>query len=185
MEVANVQYYPAQDFAQYLKIPGTSFSSLKDFKGGVTPGMQLGTRVHNFVNEPEQYDWVDSDLVIPIAGAIKSVLGDAYHLLQKELGITCDFIHYGLKLNYKGRIDMVIPGRIVVDLKVLAGKLQDAVKYFKYDQQISGYCLSSGCAIGLIVAYNKKEKKVETMLIKPDQVFWEKVISERGEIVFG
>lgn len=183
MEVSNVIYHPAQDFAQYLKIPGTSFSSLKAFKGGATLGMQLGTRVHNYLNEPEQYDWIDSDVVLPIAGKIKEKLGAAYNHLQKELGVTCDLLHDGMMLNYKGRIDMVIPGRIVVDLKVLAGKLQDAVKYFKYDRQISGYCLASGCSIGLIVAYNKKEKKVETMLIKPCSIFWEQTIGERGEII--
>lgn len=172
MIVRDTTYYSDLDFDTYLALPGVSYSSLKDVVITPTEGMKLGTRVHQYLNEPDKFDWVNADTVIPIAAAIRKYIGDAFHYLEKEVAFTSSFIHNDMMLQYKGRADMLKAGRIVIDVKVLAGSLEGAVKHFGYDRQVSGYCLATGAPLGLIVAYNKSKKIVEMKSIKPCAEFW-------------
>lgn len=181
MTVQNIIYYRGLDFEDYLKMPGTSFSSIKDFQGPPSTGMQLGTRVHNYLNEPEKFDWVDAETVIVIATELKRYLGDAYTVLEKEVAFTADFIHNGMALKFRGRADMLRIGRIVVDLKILAGGLDASIARFGYDKQISGYCYGGDAPVGLILAFNKAKKIVETKLIKPNDSFWNYQIVRLGQ----
>lgn len=181
MKVSNVKYYTDQDFADYLKMPGTSFSSLKDEVITPTAGMQLGTRVHNYLNEPDKYDWQQPEMVLPIAKVLRTYIGEAFEYLEKEVAFTADFTHNGMVLHYKGRADMLKVGRLIIDIKVLAGGVAPAIDRFGYDKQISGYCYGTGAPLGLIIAYNKLSKKVEVKAIKPNAEFWEYQIVSRGE----
>jgi hypothetical protein len=181
MQILNIKYYRDLPFEDYLKMPGTSFSGIKGFEGAPTPGMQLGTRVHNYLNEPETYDWQQPDMVLPIAKALRAYLGDAFTALEKEVAFTCDFLHNGLSMGYKGRADMLKVGRLVVDIKVLAGPLESAIERFGYANQVSGYCFGTSSPMGLIIAYNKLKKKVEVKAIKPDVSFWEYQVVRLGE----
>ena len=63
MLVQNVKYYEGLDFADYQRLEGTSFSMLKDANIKESEGMRLGIRVHNYLLEPEKYDWIDADIV--------------------------------------------------------------------------------------------------------------------------
>jgi len=182
MRISNITYYRGLDFEDYLKLPGTSFSSLKG-EIPVSAGMALGSRVHAYINEPDKYDWQQVDIVKPIAATLRAVVGDAFKYLEKEVAFTCDMEHNGLVLTYRGRADMLKVGRIVIDLKVLAGSLESACSRFGYVDQISGYCLPTNCDRGLIIAYNKSTKKVETKLIKPTPGFWEYTVARLGRPV--
>lgn len=172
MKVTQTKYYHNLPFEDYLTMPGTSYSSIKGFEGEPTEGMKLGTRVHNYLNEPATYDWQQSDIVIPIATQLRAYLGEAYHYLDKEVAFHSTFVHNGMKMLYKGRADMMKAGRIIVDLKVLSGPLPAAITRFGYERQVSGYCLATGCNMGLILAWNKLKKRVETKMIRPDESFW-------------
>jgi hypothetical protein len=179
MKITNVKYYNDLPFEDYLKMPGTSFSSMK----GEIPqsaGMALGSRVHQYLNEPEKYDWQQAQIVRPIAAALRGIVGEAFKYLQREVAFTADFIHNGMKLQYKGRADMLRTNTIVIDFKVLSGSLESACNRFGYPDQLSGYALPNGCPIALIIAYNKITKKTETKLIKPNPTFWEYQIVSRG-----
>lgn len=180
MQVSNTKYYSDLDFEDYLAMPGVSFSSLKDKIIVPSEGMKLGTRVHNYINEPDKYDWQQVELVKPIAETLKAYIGDAFQYLQKEVAFTADFTHNGMVLPYKGRADMLKAGRLVIDIKVLSGDLAPAIKMFQYDRQISGYCLATGSSLGLIIAYNKAKKKTEVRAIKPNADFWEYQCVHRG-----
>lgn len=181
MIIRNVKYYHGLPFEDYLKLEGISYSTIKGFEGPPTKGMILGTRVHQYINEPDQYDWGgDVERVRAIAESLRKVLGDAINFLKKEVSFTADFVHNGMVMKYKGRADMMIPGKIIVDLKVLSGYLEPSIKMFGYDRQISGYCLPTKAPIGLIVAFNKKTFKPETKLIKPDSAFWEYQVARYG-----
>jgi len=180
MKVTNLQYYNSLEFEDYLAMPGTSFSSLKDEVIPVSAGMQLGTRVHNYLLEPEKYDWQQGPTVKKITEALQKHLGDAFTYLEKEVAFTADFTHNGMLLHYKGRADLMKAGRIVIDLKILAGALQPSIERFNYDKQISGYCLATGAALGLIIAYNKAKNIVEIKAIKPSADFWEYQVVSRG-----
>lgn len=162
---------------------GVSYSSLKGEEIIPTEGMKLGTRVHNYMNEPSKYDWCQADIVQPIAQQLRAYIGDAFKHLKKEVAFTSQFYHNGMVLLYKGRADMMKAGRIVIDLKVLSGPLPAAIERFGYDRQISGYCLATGCNLGLIVAWNKLQKRVETRAIKPNPSFWEYTTVRMGKPV--
>ena len=182
MQVTNTIYYSDQDFADYLKLPGTSFSSLKG-EIPVSAGMALGSRIHAYLNEPGKYDWRDAEMVLPIAKVLRSHVGDAFQYLQKEVAFTSIFEHNGMELKYKGRADLLKAGRIVIDFKILAGSLGAAIERFGYDKQLSGYCLGTGSPLGLIIAYNKSSRKVEVKTVKPSCDFWEYQTVRLGEPV--
>lgn len=184
MIVSNIKYYTGLPFEDYLSINGTSFSSTKDKVFVQSEGMMLGTAVHNYLLEPEKFDWKDADRVKPMAAALSKYLGDSYKYLQKEVAFTADFEHNGLVMPYKGRFDLGLPGTLIVDLKIMAGDLAPAVKYFGYDMQISGYCIGTNTPLGLIIAFNKKKKIIETQIIKPCLQFWEYQVCTRGNVKF-
>lgn len=181
MRVKNLQYHNNIPFDEYLALPGHSYSSIKGFQGAPNTGMQLGTRVHQYLNEPAHYDWENAEHVRKIAGAIRTFLGDSFLHLNKEVAFTCDLIHNGMILKYKGRADALAPGRLVVDYKVLSGTLAAAVKHFNYDRQISGYCIATGASRGLIISYNKYTNRTEHTMIQPCQKWWDYQIVRLGE----
>lgn len=173
MQVRNVKYYRGQDFAAYLAMPGVSYSGLKDIPVPQSAGVSIGTRVHNYILEPEKFDWTDAGIVRKIASALREYMGPAADFLESEVAFTADFSHNGMVLQYKGRADKLKIGRLVVDFKILAGSLPGAIDRFGYDKQLSGYCLATGSPLGLIIAYNKSRKQVETHLLGPSAEFWE------------
>ena len=180
MKVSNINYFYNQKFEDYLKMPGTSFSATKNELITPTESMKLGTRVHNYLNEPHEYDWADAEKVIPIATALRATIGDAFSHLKKEVGFTSNFTHNGMTLDYKGRADMLYVGKVVIDIKVLAGSIDSAIERFGYDRQISGYCLATGANFGLIISWNKMSKKVEKKMILPSDAFWKYQCAHRG-----
>jgi hypothetical protein len=187
MQVSNVKYYSDLDFNEYLSLKGYSFSSLKMLESGQnkfepTEGMKLGTRVHNFLLEPHKYDGVERERVGEIAKYIKLHLGTLLPHLEKELSISAMFTHNGYQMQYKGRLDLCIRGRLIIDLKILGGGLENAVNYFKYDRQVSGYSFANGSINAQIISYNKLKKRdaIETQMITPNQEWWNYVIQKYG-----
>lgn len=180
MKVSKVEYYYGLEFEKYLQVSGTSFSSLKDKEIVYSPAMALGTSVHNYLLEPEKYNYVNHDIVAPIATAIRKIIDPT--LFECEVSVTANFEHSGFILPYKGRVDMLASKRLVIDLKVLAGSLDGAIDFFKYDRQVSGYCYATGADRGVIIAYNKATKKIEMKAITPCAKFWEQIIITKGEI---
>lgn len=180
MNITNVRYYHNLPFEDYLALPGISYSGIKGFSGPPNAGMSLGTKVHAYLLEPAQYSWDNIDQVKAIAAVIRPILGPALAVLDKEVAFTCDMEYNGMVLHYKGRADLLKAGRIVVDLKVLAGAIAPAVSRFGYQDQISGYCLATGSPLGLIVAYNKGKKMGEMARIVPNIEFWQYQVCYRG-----
>lgn len=181
MIVRNLQYYDDMDFEDYLKLPGVSYSSLSGFSGPPSDGMRLGSRVHQYLNEPNEYDWNDAATVIAIASELKKYIGHAYLHLEKEVAFTADFIHNGMMMAYRGRADMMKAGRIVVDIKILSGSLEAAIERFGYAKQLSGYCIATGAPLALIVAFNRHRNRIEAKSLKPNATFWEYQIVKNGK----
>jgi hypothetical protein len=172
MQVSNVKYYTDLNFADYLALPGVSYSSIKGFEGPANAGMSLGTKVHQYLLEPSKYVWEDVAMVQKIAHALRTFLGSAITVLDKEVAFTADFTHNGVTMSYKGRADLLKAGRVVVDLKVLSGALTPSITRFGYAEQLSGYCIATDSPMALIAAYNRASKKVEHKIIKPSSEWW-------------
>lgn len=181
MLVSNVKYYENLDFAKYLTMPGVSYSSLKE---GVTysSGMSLGTKVHNYILEPHKYEYgEDHKIVAEISQELLKIIDIS--LFEKELSVTADFEHEGFALPFKGRIDLGLRNKIVIDFKILQGSLESSINYFGYDKQLSGYCYACGADNAVIISYNKSKKCTEVKLIKPNPNFWEQEILKRGKVL--
>jgi hypothetical protein len=186
MQVKNLQYYSDLDFDEYLQISGYSFSGIKMLESGQaiipTEGMKLGTRVHNFILEPKKYDWENHIEVNKIATKIREIYQPFIKYMEPELAFTCRFEHNGMYLNYKGRTDLIYKGKLIVDLKILSGKLEPAIERFGYDKQLSGYALATGCKNAMIISYNKANKHnvLETKLIEPNHDWWNYMVIKYG-----
>jgi hypothetical protein len=183
MKIKNQQFIENLPFSDYLQIERHSFSSLKPNAGfiTVTPAMDLGTKVHNYLLEPHIYDYSRHDEVKRIADTIRPYVGDAIRLGQPELTVLADFEHNGMVLKYKGRIDIYLD--MVIDLKISSMPLGSTINYFGYDKQITGYMLASGVDRGIIISYNKNLKKVDIKTIEPDYAYWERMVMTKGEPV--
>lgn len=186
MQVKDLKYYSDLDFDEYLQISGYSFSGIKMLESGQpivpTEGMKLGTRVHNFILEPKKYDWESHIEVNKIATKIKEIYQPFIKYMEPELAFTARFEHNGMYLNYKGRTDLIYKGKLIVDLKILSGKLEPAIERFGYDKQLSGYAIATGCKNAMIISYNKANKHnvLETKLIEPNEDWWNYMIVKYG-----
>ena len=157
LTVADRTFHRGISFADYLAIPGYSYSKIKADTSKVpdqpTAKMSLGTKVHNYILEPSKYDHEDRELIKPMAVSVMGAIGNLAPYLESELAVTCNMMHTteGFVLPYKGRIDLCRVGGIVVDLKVSKMPLLKSIPFFGYDRQLSGYALAAGCNIAVII----------------------------------
>lgn len=183
MQVKNIQMYKNIPFDSYQAKEGHSYSSIKNndtepFKQ--TYKMQLGTEVHNYLLEPATYKHERRELIEPIARAAYDVIGSVLPFLDTELSVTADFEHEGFTMPYRGRVDMVRSGKVVVDLKISEMPLSKSIPYFGYDKQLTGYCLATMCKVGIIIRVNPKTRHTERVVIKQDVEWWQQKVLELG-----
>jgi len=179
MQVSNIQFYK-NNFDAYHKIVGFSYSHIKGGGFQPTAKMRLGTAVHNYLLEPSEYNHENREIVIPLANAIKAELSGILPFLDTELSVTCDMEHAGMIMPYKGRVDMVRSGKIVIDLKVSEMPLARSIAHFGYDYQVNGYMAATLSEHGMIIRIDPKTRKVEKKMITKDTSWWEMQILRFG-----
>jgi hypothetical protein len=160
---------------------GYSYSGIT--KGaGFTPSakMRLGTAVHEYLLEPENYNHDNREIVIPLANAVREEIGVLLPYLDTEVSVSADFEYGGLIMPYKGRVDMLRAGKIVFDLKVSEVPLRNSIPYFGYDRQVNGYMAATMCELGMIIRIDPKSARVEKKMIPKDHSWWEDQISRFG-----
>lgn len=182
IRVQNLRTIRTYPFDDYLKLPGLSYSGIKNigkkpFKE--TEKMRLGTQVHNYLLEPHKYDHANSSIVKPIAAAIKPYISPFLTYLEPELTVTCNFIHNGFILPYKGRIDLAIPNFLVIDLKVTEDILH-GIEYFNYPNQLTGYATAINAKMAIIIAIHPKTKKVNVIRVGFNTGWWADRVIEYG-----
>lgn len=181
MQVISRKLLTTCPFEEYLKLPGWSHSAIKGFKGTPTKKMQLGTHVHNYLLTPEEYSYEDIDIVRPLAIALKQRIGPLIAYLVPELCVTATFVHNGFAMPYKGRGDLVIPRKIVIDLKITEMPLHKGIQYFGYDNQITGYNMGFDARVGLLMAINPKTKLISQVAVPVNSYWWEQQVITKGE----
>ena len=180
MQVSNIQYY-RNNFEAYHSMNGYSYSGITK-AAGVVPSekMRLGTAVHNYLLEPEAYNHENRDIVLPLANAVRDEIGALLPFLDTEVSVSADFEYSGLIMPYKGRVDMLRAGKIVLDLKVSEVPLRNSIPYFGYDRQVNGYMAATMCEIGMIIRIEPKSARVEKKMIPKDHSWWEEQIHRFG-----
>jgi len=187
MQVENLRIHPETPFDHYQQLPGWSYSAIKQYDKGepfvTTSKMRLGTLVHQYLLEPSQYTHEHRRIVTRAARVVKETVGDLLPMLQAEVSVTADFLHEGFIMGYRGRPDMLRAGRVVLDLKVSEVPLTRTIPFFGYDRAVSGYCLSTGSRLGIIIRVCPRTFKTETKLINPSSEWWEKQVLRFGKPV--
>lgn len=177
------------DIAQedYFALPGQSFSMIKNAgKPPIEPteSMRLGTNVHEYLLKPETYDHSNIAIVKPIALALKKSIGDVLiQYLKPEVAITAEFEYNGFLLPWKGRVDLLLQKRLVIDIKVGTYDIHKIKDYFEYPEQVSGYCAGGEARAGLICHYHTKKKEVTIVNVPVGFNWWHDKIVRYGIIL--
>lgn len=181
MQVTNRRQYPNVDFTEYVKMPGFSYSGLRNPDGFRPPTnkMRFGTLVDDYLFSPHVYTGEQRELVVPVARELQRTLGDGIKFGKPQLSVTADFTHDGLTMPFRGRLDLLI-GKVVLDLKVSELSPVKAVEFFRYDWQLSGYCAAVGGTNIILCSIHPKTKKITMMPIKPVYDWWEHQIKING-----
>lgn len=185
MQIENRKTMLICPFEDYLRIPAWSYSGIK--LNGVekfepTEKMKLGTHVHNYLLTPGEYQYDDIDTVKPIATKLRQTIGDTLmQYLEPEVVITCDMVHEGFRMKYKGRLDLRIYRRIVIDIKITSVDIRKAVAFFGYDIQQTGYALGNECDKAFIVAIHPTKLATQIYNVPLNPSWWESQVKQKGE----
>ena len=180
MQINNFKKHPGISFEEYRALPGLSYSGLKKGDFVPTKKMMLGTAVHNYILEPEKYNGANRELVVPIARIIFDQIGELVKHMETELSVTCDMEHEGFVMQYKGRVDMIRMGKLIIDLKISEIPLNRSVPFFGYANQLTGYCLATKCENAIIIRVCPKTHKVEKTMIRKNVDWWNYKVLEYG-----
>lgn len=186
LTISNRQVILTCPFNEYQKIEGISFSDIKQEgkdKFEPTEKMQLGTRVHNYLLTPEEYKYEDIEIVKPLALEIKKRIGGLFEFLIPEFVVSSDFTFQNFTMRHRGRVDLGIPGRIIIDLKVTSMPLHSMMKFFDSPSQVSGYALSADCPLAFILGIHPKTKETKLYKIDIRQEWWASQVLQRGKAI--
>jgi len=97
------------------------------------------------------------------------------------MAVTCNFIYERFNMLFKGRIDLGIPERLVIDIKVSESPLSRTIPYFGYDRQLTGYAMAINARVALIINIHPKTLAITIANIQLDKDWWQAQILRRGE----
>ena len=173
-------------FKEYLQLPGWSYSGIRN-EGCLTVSsekMRLGTQVHDYLLTPGNISAEQHPLIRPLAKVLAAKLGLLLAYLRPECAVTANFIHAGFNMQYKGRIDLCIPKRLVVDIKVSElSSTKAAIHYFGYDRQLNGYAAAIEAKTILLLSIHPKTFETQLINIPINHSWWEEEIKKRGNVI--
>ncbi len=168
MIITSVQQYnnlPAKD---YFKLEGYSTSFLKKEQFGVaedfvmTDKIRIGSLVDSILTDPAKADMGSSLYPIAknIAHNIKEKFGELFKMMLPQVSFTGTMEHGDFKMPTKGRLDFLLPGHAVIDLKVTDSKnIAALIDFMKYKEQMFLYCKFAGVTKAYLFFYCVPLKK--------------------------
>lgn len=192
--VSNIKVLYDIPFNEYLLIPGYSHSFLKREVNGVAPDLsitdniRLGSLVDAILTEPEKADMKDPlyEIARAIAAEIKLKFGAAIRVFKKQISITADFAFNGFIMPVKGRLDFLLAGNAVIDLKITQSKdIHGLIEYMGYKNQVWSYCQMASVKVAYLMVYCVPTKKIHLIRIDcstPSNPFWEEKILKFGKV---
>lgn len=169
IEYKNIVCHEDISFEDYLKLEGYSHSFLKSNVQGIkkhfeiTDKIRLGSLVDNILTEPAKAD-MTSDLypaAKAIAFQIKNLFGDLIKSARKQLSYTAVLEMSGLQMKTTGRLDFLLPGFAVVDLKITKEKIVDnLIEFMGYNNQLWHYSRLANVSKAFLLFYSVPLKSV-------------------------
>lgn len=191
----NIQRYDNLPFEDYLKLPGMSHSYLKsEYFGEVdtiaeTAKIRIGKMVDAFLTEPASVDYADPNIEIAerIAAAIRVRFGHVLDRMQKQISYTADVSYMNHTAACKFRLDFLLPGILVLDLKVTHEPMRSVpalVDFMGYRNQLWGYAKASQVDKGYLLVYSVPSKRLEifNVPILSTNDFWRDKILKFGNV---
>lgn len=178
---SNIVRHDNLEFEQYLKLPGYSHSFLKSNVQGVkkyfdvTDNVRVGSMVDNILTDPARVDM--SDPLYPackeLAHTIQQQFGDVIAICEKQISYTATMNMQTLSMPVTGRLDFLLPGVAVIDLKVTFAKDVDAlIEFMGYQNQLWHYCrLAKVQKAYLLICQVTKKVDAKGMTITKHKVF--------------
>lgn len=188
IKVKNLQYHENLGFDDYLKLPGFSYSGLKarESKKEVveTDKMRFGTEVHKYLLTPKELTRNDPKVRGVVLRLKQSIPVTIFKSAKPELSVTADFEYEDFVLPWKGRIDLPVIPKLIIDLKVTEMTAAKAMEFFRYDRQISGYCIATRTKLGFIAAVHPETGITDIEKVPIDEWWWIQMIKKYGSPTF-
>ncbi len=147
---SNIQRHDNLPFEEYLKLGGYSHSFLKRERMGMvedlkmTDNIMIGKLVDAILTEPKNAEM--SNELYPVAKLIayeiQKTFGGLIVRFQKQVSFTADVTYRAFTMPTTGRLDYLLPGHAVIDLKVTKSKhaaVPGLVDYMGYKNQLWHY----------------------------------------------
>jgi hypothetical protein len=181
MRIFDVRILDGVPFEDYLKLPGLSYSAVKDkkFEGPATAKMNFGSLVDAYVFEPHTYNGEQYELVVPVARRITRDLGPLIKAGRPQLAILCTMVHMGMYMYYKGRVDL-FAGGMVIDLKVSEVSIMRAIEIFGYHHQLNGYAIGLDARQSILYSVHPKTTDIQMAAIPNRVDYWERAVLKHG-----
>lgn len=166
----NIQRFDNIPFEDYLKFGGFSHSFLKRERGGITEEfvmtdkVMIGKLVDGIITEPGEVDM--SHKLYPIAKRIafdiNNTFGDLISSFVSQVSYKAEVNFNGFVMPTTGRLDFLLPGHAVIDLKVTfekVGSLEGLIEFMGYKNQLWNYCKMAQVDKAYLMFHSVKSKK--------------------------
>lgn len=191
---SNIKRHDNVPFDYYLQMPGYSHSFLKREQNGLSPffemtdNIRLGGLVDAIITDPENADMTSH--LYNDAKMISSYISNTFSVFLKnskmQISYTGDLHYEGFTMPVKGRLDMLIEGVSVVDLKLTKSRIKDIdslTYYMGYANQLWLYSRLSGIRSAYLLFYSTIDKRTHLKNINinnDDNLFWKEKILKFG-----
>ncbi len=193
---SNIIRHDNIDFADYLKIGGYSHSWLKHQRNGICPpmivtdNMKIGSMVDNILTEPHKVDLASHfyPFCKQIVFTIKERFGSMIDVFQKQVSYTANVTYDAFTMPTTGRLDFLLPGHAVIDLKCSKSKIKDIptlIEFMGYENQIWHYCKMSKVDKAYLMVYSIPDKRTEIYFYDCSNnynTFWSNKCIEFGKV---
>ena len=191
---SNISIIEKIDFNDYLKFKGYSHSFLKSENFGiakdftVTDKVIVGKLVDGILTEPSTVDMLDSLYPIAknIAFEIKPTFENIIKQFKSQISFVCDIEYEGFIMPTKGRLDYLLEGIAVIDLKVTFAKdVKALIEFMKYENQLWHYCKAMNVKTAYLLIYSVPLRKTQLISIdvdKPYNEFWAEKTLKFGNV---
>ncbi len=188
---SNIVRYNDVDFKSYLGSPGYSYSFIKKEKYGVkfefkeTDKMLLGILVDKILMSPKEADMTSPfyDMAKNIAAKISTDFPYLTHF-DKQVCFSAVATCGEFSMPVKGRLDYLLKGAMVIDLKVTHSKNVNAIiRHFEYNDQLWSYAKLAQVPKGYLMIYSvplKTTTIVEIDVSMDYSNFWGQAIQTFG-----
>lgn len=192
IQYSNIKRIDALDFDIYKKMPGYSFSFLKNEDFGraqevnETFKIKVGKIVDAILTEDGNVDMMCEEYAIArsIAIKIKEKFGAYIKHFHKQPSFVADLNYQNLVMPSRGRLDYLLPRLAVVDLKVTFEKnWKGLIKYMRYEDQQWNYANMAEVKRKYIMIHSVPlgtTEMVDLGVVTPRNEFWESKVLKFG-----